>query len=271
MQAISGLAAELHAAGRLRVVVAAGGDGTVAEVLNRTAPGVPLTVMPLGTENLLAKYLGMPRDGEAVATVIAAGATALHDAGAAAGRLFALMASFGFDAEVVRRLHVSRTGHIAHWSYAKPIWEAIRTYQYPELRIYCDDGASGEQASSPAASAAGSSSKPVAAIGSVSSDCLIRARFAFLTNVPRYAFGLQFAPHALGDDGWLDLCTFRRGSFFSGLWYLGKLFSTGTGVAGLLVRPVRRLRIESDCPVPYELDGDASGFLPLECRSCRTA
>jgi diacylglycerol kinase family enzyme len=27
---------------------------------------------------------------------------------------------------------------------------------------------------------------------------------------------------------------------------------------------VRRLRIESDGVVPYELDGDASGFLPLD-------
>jgi diacylglycerol kinase family enzyme len=31
-----------------------------------------------------------------------------------------------------------------------------------------------------------------------------------------------------------------------------------------IVRPVRRLRIESEQPVPYELDGDASGYLPLD-------
>lgn len=267
LQAVDGIAAELSAAGRLRVVVAAGGDGTVAEVLNRTAPGIPLTVLPLGTENLLAKYLEIPRDGEGVAAVIAAGAIALHDAGSAAGRLFALMASFGFDAEVVRRLHVSRTGHIAHWSYVKPIWEAIRTYQYPELRIYCDRVAAGESVASPeaTASAAGNGSKPVVAVGSAPGECLIRARFAFLTNVPRYAFGLQFAPQALGDDGWFDLCTFRRGSFFSGLWYLSQVILRRHGrLADCSQRRVRRLRIESDCPVPYELDGEACGYLPVE-------
>ena len=44
---------------RLRAVVAAGGDGTVAEVVNRTHPDTPIAILPLGTENLLAKYLHM--------------------------------------------------------------------------------------------------------------------------------------------------------------------------------------------------------------------
>ena len=35
-------------------------------------------------------------------------------------------------------LNPIRSGHISMWSYAKPIFESIRSYQYPELRIYCD-------------------------------------------------------------------------------------------------------------------------------------
>ena len=79
LSAVNPLARELDRAGRLRVVVAAGGDGTVAEVINRTELGVPITVFPLGTENLLAKYLGMPREPEWVAEIIAAGAMATQD------------------------------------------------------------------------------------------------------------------------------------------------------------------------------------------------
>src|SRR6266566_3443497 len=45
-------AEEVHAAGRLRAVVGAGGDGTIAELFNRIPPGAPLTMLPLGTENL---------------------------------------------------------------------------------------------------------------------------------------------------------------------------------------------------------------------------
>src|SRR5580765_4106145 len=38
----------------LTCVVAAGGDGTVADVVNRH-PDVPICILPLGTENLLAR------------------------------------------------------------------------------------------------------------------------------------------------------------------------------------------------------------------------
>ena len=31
-----------------------------------------------------------------------------------------------------------------------------------------------------------------------------------------------------------------------------------------MTRKIRRVRIESDVPVPYQLDGDPGGFLPLE-------
>src|SRR4051794_5580791 len=44
----------------LRCVVAAGGDGTLLEVLNR-APGVPVALLPLGTENHVARFCGVER------------------------------------------------------------------------------------------------------------------------------------------------------------------------------------------------------------------
>src|ERR1700684_2684450 len=55
-------------------LVAAGGDGTVSDLINRF-PDVPLAILPLGTENLLARHLGIPCDGRAVAEMIAQGST----------------------------------------------------------------------------------------------------------------------------------------------------------------------------------------------------
>ena len=43
--------------GTLRAVIAAGGDGTAALLANRLPATVPLVIFPLGTANLLAKYL----------------------------------------------------------------------------------------------------------------------------------------------------------------------------------------------------------------------
>jgi len=229
----------------LRAVLSAGGDGTVALVANRTPPGTPIALLPLGTENLLAKYIGLPARAGHVCQTIRDGVTQQFDAGEVAGRVFLLMVSCGFDAEVVRRLARVRTGHIRHWSYAKPILDSIRNYQYPELRIYCDDGR-------PA---------PFERVEP------IRARWVFVANFPRYAGGLRITPEAKGDDGLLDVCTFRDGSFWSSIRYLGGvLLGQHRSWNDCVNVQTPRVRIESDHEVPIQLDGDPGGCLPVEIR-----
>ncbi|MDX2083818.1 MAG: diacylglycerol kinase family protein [Candidatus Melainabacteria bacterium] len=63
----SRLATEI-AAGRYGVVIAAGGDGTVREVIALLAqhnPQIPFGILPLGTGNLLAKFYGIPEELDA--------------------------------------------------------------------------------------------------------------------------------------------------------------------------------------------------------------
>jgi diacylglycerol kinase (ATP) len=68
-------------------VVAAGGDGTVSEVVNGLlaaageGPTVPLGILPLGTGNDFAEMVGIPRELEQAAGVVAAGCTWLVDVG----------------------------------------------------------------------------------------------------------------------------------------------------------------------------------------------
>lgn len=227
--------------GRLQAVVAAGGDGTVALVANHLPPEAPIAILPLGTENLLARQLGCPRDPVQVAELIQTGAARGWDAGLANDRLFLLMVGCGFDAEVVRRLHRQRTGHIGHLSYLLPIWQAIRSYRYPEVRVYCDAAADAEPT--------------------------FRARWAFVVNQPRYAGGLQFAPNAQGDDGLLDVCTFAQGSLWYGLSYLWGVWRQRHPTwRDCQMRTAVRVRLEADQPVPYQLDGDPGGELPVDIR-----
>jgi diacylglycerol kinase family enzyme len=241
------LAAQKLEAGTLRAIVAAGGDGTVSLVANRTPAGAPLVVMPLGTENLLAKYVGLTADPRQVAQVVLGGACVRLDAGLAANRIFTLMAGCGFDAEVVRRLHKGRTGHIRHLSYAKPILDAIRNYHYPELQVHYAD------ADSPDADALTQH---------------LTARWVFVVNLPRYAGGLSFAPHASGTDGLLDVCTFKEGSLWNGLLYLsGVMLGQHEGMEDFACIRTRRLRIESSEPAPFQLDGDPGGEVPVEIRA----
>jgi diacylglycerol kinase (ATP) len=239
--------AALLASGQLRAVVAAGGDGTVRLVAEHTPLGTPLAVLPLGTENLLARQLEIAANPWQIARLIADGWAGRFDAGQATHggpdeprrTLFLLMAGCGFDADVVRHLHHSRRGHIHHLSYAKPILDAIRKYEYPALRVYCEsDG---------------------------QHDREIEARWAFVVNLPRYAGGLSFAPAASATDGLLDVCTFKEGSLWYGLMYLGGVvLGQQDGMQDYVRVQTRRVRIESAGCAPFQLDGDPGGDLPIE-------
>ncbi|MCY2988616.1 MAG: diacylglycerol kinase family lipid kinase [Planctomycetota bacterium] len=238
IEQLSQWAAERLRNGSLRAVVAAGGDGTVALVVNRTNPGVPIVILPLGTENLLAKYLHVTAEPARICQIIREGAVVQLDAGQANDRIFLLMVGCGFDAEVVRRVHQARTGHIRRLTYAQPILASIRSYQYPELRIHCG------QPESP-----------------------IRAKWAFAFNLPRYAGGLGLAPWADGSDGLLDVCAFTRGSLWHGLRYLlGILLRRHRTWRDCVTLQTEWLKVASEAPVPYQLDGDFAGYLPVEIR-----
>ncbi len=226
------------AEGRLRAVVGAGGDGTMHLLLNRVPLNTPLAMLPMGTENLLAKYHGQRRGAEPLADMLVAGRIAKFDTGRANGRLFLLMASAGFDAEVARRMDEARGQNISHLSYAKPIFSAIRGYDYAPMTICCETPDGDEQ---------------------------IEAAFCFVFNLPRYGLGLPFAPEADGTDGLLDVCTFRRGSLYHGLRYLVAVALNRHHKLGDCTKlQAIRMRVESDGRVPYQLDGDPGGWLPLE-------
>jgi diacylglycerol kinase (ATP) len=237
-------AAQLLAAGDLRAVVAAGGDGTIRLIADKTPPGTPLVVLPLGTENLLARYLEYSAGPEDLAALVAEGLAVRLDAGRANGSLFSLMAGCGFDADVVRRVHQSRRGHIHHLSWAKPIVDTIRKYDYPELRVQYAPADAAEDAE-------------------LTEE--ITARWVFVVNLPRYAGGLVFSPQASGVDGLLDVCTFKEGSLWSGLMYLGGvMLGQHEGMQDFVRVQTRRLRVGAAGEVPYQLDGDPGGELPAE-------
>ena len=120
---------------RFACVICAGGDGTIGMVANWANPTTPLAILPLGTENVLAKQLGFNHDIKQLIHRIVSSKTFSLDAGEANGQLFLAVASVGFDAEVVRLLSARRTGHIDHTTWIRPILQALRGYQFPKIRV----------------------------------------------------------------------------------------------------------------------------------------
>ncbi len=242
LERVQQLAAELHRDGKLTGVVSAGGDGTAAALANRIAPDVPLLVFPLGTENLLAKHFGMTQDVAAARNRIRLGKTIAMDVGLANGQVFLVMASCGFDAAVVETMHRTRKGHINRWSYAWPILHSLRHYRFPMLRIEHSDSAARD------------------------ATVVQSAAWLFVFNLPRYAANLKFCPQADPLDGQLDVCTFKRPGVVRGCGYLASLWlGKHQGLSGFSHMLSNELTIHSASPVrvPYQLDGDPGGVLPL--------
>ena len=244
LDAVTEAAIRWHEQRRLRALVGIGGDGTAAELVNRTPAGLPLAMLPSGNENLLARYVGWSRSPMALGQMLLDGRVTQLDAGRANGRLFLLMVGCGFDADVVRRVHARRTGHIRSRDYFKPIYESVRTYSYPAMQVAYD-----------------SDSELVAGSATVGDT----ARWLFVFNLPCYGGGFRIVPDADGTDGMLDACLFRRGGMWHGLRYVGGIrLGIHRRMRDVVMRRVCRVTITADAEVPYQLDGDTGGVLPLE-------
>ena len=221
--------------GCLQSAVAAGGDGTAALLAARLPPRTPLALFPLGTENLLSRYLGVRRNPVQAAAAVVDGRECDVDSGRAGQRLFLLMCSIGLDAEIVHRVHAARRGPITHLAYLAPSLASVGRFQYPPLHIQSDD-----------------LSEPLV------------GRWVFIFNAPRYAGGLPLAPHADPTDGLLDVYVFHQPGLMAGLNYLQRILrGIHTKRDGCTHFRTRRLHVECDRPAPVQCDGDPCGFTPL--------
>ncbi|NJM08548.1 diacylglycerol kinase family lipid kinase [Candidatus Gracilibacteria bacterium] len=87
------------------LVVAAGGDGTINEVINGLAfTKTVLATLPLGTMNVWARELGMPLQPSAAATTLLDCSVHAIDLGRVGERYFLLMAGIGLDAAITASL-----------------------------------------------------------------------------------------------------------------------------------------------------------------------
>lgn len=241
---------ELFHSGQLRALVGVGGDGTAAELVNRTEAGVPVTLLAAGTENLLARYLNLGRTPEQLCETIAAGRVAQFDVGRANGRLFLLMIGCGFDAEAVDRLHRTRTGHNSYRKWVAPIAGTIWGYRYPEMQVEwnCVTVESSSGIVEPGTATSGS----------------FTARWLFAFNLPCYGGGMRIAPQATGTDGLLDVCSFSRGFTFHGLKYAAAIrLGYHQRLRDCTTQRVCQMTVTAAEPVRYQLDGDPGGELPV--------
>jgi len=221
----------------LRCIVTAGGDGTVADVANRH-PGRPIAVLPLGTENLLAHYLNLPRCGRTLAEVIVAGKIRNFDSATANGRRFLLMLSAGVDGNIVHAIHAVRRGTIRRIGYVIP---TLRAFLSSRLNLICASTPDGSQAAT--------------------------GTHVIVTNIPRYGFALEFAPEAIPDDGLLDVRVYHGTTRRQIFWHAIRLKLGLPLNAGEFTKfRATQVTLESRDRTPVsgvQVDGDPCSALPV--------
>jgi diacylglycerol kinase family enzyme len=121
-----------------RIVVAAGGDGTISAVAAELAgTGKILGVLPVGTMNHFAKDLRIPLDLEAAVRTITDGEVAEVDAGEVNGRIFINNSSLGIYPRIVSRREAQQQ-HLARGKWLAFFWatvQAFRRFPFLDLRI----------------------------------------------------------------------------------------------------------------------------------------
>jgi len=227
------------------LVVCFGGDGTLNEIINGLAgTGVPLVPIPGGGTNVFARTLGLPKDPiEATSIVI----EKLHDQkaphsitlGTVNGRYFSFAAGAGFDAQVVQAVErgARLRKQVGEWSF---VTHAVRLALASQLKR------------GPMRVAASGRTIERAHVVVV---CNSRP-FTFLGNKP-----FDVCPQADIDKG-LDAVTVRTLKVPALLTIVFGAFGSGRHLKSRKVdyfHDVPELRVESDHPVPYQVDGDYAG------------
>lgn len=232
-----GAQAATAAARGFTAIAVLGGDGTVNEVLNGLPDfRLPLAALPLGTANVLAMELRLPRRPAALAELIAQDRRRRLAIASAGDRRFLLFCGAGLDGAAVHQLAAVRSGTLGKHKWFGPILHVVRHWPRHQLRAEFADG-----------------------------EVLDGLNSVLVTRVRNYGGLFQLTPGIDAADGQLHALCFRQRSRLAYLWL---------GVLALcrLLRPSPRLQVRTTTSVritgsaPCQLDGDPSGTSPVEIR-----
>jgi diacylglycerol kinase (ATP) len=217
-------------------IVAAGGDGTINEVVNGIAGSdVVLGLLPIGTVNVFAAELGLPLNDLSLCwDIIQNNHTRVVDLPKANDTYFVQLAGVGLDAQAVQETSATLKRNFGPLSYLISAAQ-IAGRKPPRLFIESEDSSVQE------------------------------GSFVLVGNGRRYGGPFPFFKQALLNDGLLDVVVFKQLGYLDLIRYLNEVFfSSAIRLPEVEYFQTRRLKVSSDENVPVELDGELAGQCPVE-------
>ena len=222
-----------------KLVISAGGDGTVAEageglVNTETALGI----MPMGSIMNMARALCIPRDLEGAARTIASGRVLAMDVGQVSSHVFLEAGGVGLAAGLFGYFNRLDSGRANLGGVLKAVWRFARTLHRPRLVIVAD----GQRFD-------------------------VRAPQVTVSNGPYVGAAYVLAPEAHIDDGKLDVVIFRGMGVLRVLVHMaivarGRRLPPPAGVQLVRARSVDIGVRGRRRPLPVHADGAVVGVTP---------
>jgi diacylglycerol kinase (ATP) len=219
-----------------QLVVAAGGDGTIATIADELLDSqTALGILPLGTIMNIPRMLGLPRQLDAAAEVLGTGVIRAVDVGETRDRNFYESGSVGMNAAMFREAQRYDDGD--RLSLVRAVWVAFR-YRPARMELRLDDRR-------------------------------IRTRGLMVTvsNGPYTGAGMTVAPGARLDDGKFDVRVFRRFSKWQLVKHLASIaFGRRRYAPEVSTYRSARVDVTSAHPLPCRADSHDLGTTPIEFR-----
>ncbi|MDO8642908.1 MAG: diacylglycerol kinase family lipid kinase [Candidatus Woesearchaeota archaeon] len=234
-------------------IVAAGGDGTINEVINGIVSGKNkkknknkkqprLGIIPMGTENVLAQELGISLDPYKACERIIKGTAHAVDLGVARTstkkRYFIIASGIGFDAHIANSIDPALKKLIGSTAYVLTGLRELFNYTPSNMRIK---------------------------INGV--EC--RGYFVIVGNAKLYGGGTMLTHKADMTDGLLDACILQSRDVFNFIKFLfGVAIQKHDYFENVVYAHTKKLSIESDKPVLVHVDCEILGTTPVEIQVC---
>lgn len=229
-------------------VIAAGGDGTVSEVVNGLAShleSVRLAIVPLGTANDFAATLGLPSGDPEAALAALDGEERWVDlihTSANGGRLIINAATGGFSEVVHGKLTPELKQAWGPLAYLRAAVDAVPEICFHSARVVIDG------------------------------QPLLADTCALVVANGRSAGGMTLAPAAKVDDARIDVLLITAQAFLEQM-RLAAQYVAGTHLESqhVVFRRARQVRVETDPPMHFSSDGELIGKSPIEFRVAPSA
>lgn len=208
-------------------VIAVGGDGTINELGSAlVGSGIPLGIIPEGSGNGLALYLGVPMNEAAAIRRINRFESIEVDCGVINDRRFFNIAGLGFDASVSENF--ANENIRGPLGYMKSVFNVLSKYQPAHYKLTIDGK--------------------------------VYERQAFMISVansPQYGNNAYIAPQASVNDGILDVCIVHKFPLYILPKMIFHLFNKSADQSSYVeIIPGKNIQIEVDKVSPVHVDGE---------------